>query len=291
MKTSIFFSKKSSIKLLLVTATIFCTSAGYAQIYKSAPYCTVSVARPDLANDVNRVKIGTLNYTITKKDSSYVYYNTVAAPDLKKGTVYPVTINHTQVDMESQLITVFIDYNRNNQFDTSEKVLNFTPLSLTTGKDLTGNVTIPATALTGVTRMRVIYMDVPFSGTPVADPCVNVDVYNMPITGTATSFYGGAWDFNVNIIAGGTGIEDLSDNNETVTAYPNPASEIISVSLKNKAAQGIVTLYDMTGKAIKVADLKNGEIKLIVSDIPNGIYFLKVNSVKEVFTNRVIVAH
>ncbi len=159
-----------------------------------------------------------------------------------------------------------------------------------TGTTVTGNAVMPATALTGTTRMRVIYMEAPIGSAQVADPCVNVDIYNMPVTGTSRSMYGGAWDFNVNITSGGTAINELSGSNERVV-YPNPAKETITISSTSTSQQGVITLYDITGKAVKAGVYKNGEAKLAVSDVPDGVYYLKENSEGKVLTEKVVVIH
>ena len=77
--------------------------------------------------------------------------------------------------------------------------------------------------------------------------------------------------------------------------YPNPATEAVTIRLQpsvTSATKHNVTITDIYGRKIKeVSVLGSNEIQLPVSDIPCGIYFIKlesdnVTSVKKVVINR-----
>lgn len=78
------------------------------------------------------------------------------------------------------------------------------------------------------------------------------------------------------------------------TAYPNPASSMVSIKYDMQNAQkGKITFYDMLGKKVKDIELneKQGIAKVDVSDFNSGVYFytFMVND-KAVVTKKLIVS-
>jgi PKD repeat protein len=106
--------------------------------------------------------------------------------------------------MEPIYFAVWIDFNRNNTFETSEIIMqnsNTIMRALPTFTDgdlwITKTFPIPAGTPTGTTRMRIARGMEPtgttYSSTFILDPCPDA----------ATFLMGCAYDFNVNIVAGG----------------------------------------------------------------------------------------
>jgi len=103
---------------------------------------------------ITRVRIGTLDNSSACSagpPAGYTYYSAVAAPTLYSGAANPITINHAAT--WSKADAVWIDYNQNGQFETSE----FTAIGTGAGgtAQISGTISIPSTALNGTTRMRV----------------------------------------------------------------------------------------------------------------------------------------
>ena len=98
------------------------------------------------------------------------YSGVVAAPMLIPGTTYPfsVTVGMCGATAFSGGISIFVDYNQNGVFDATEKVFGTTVTQAfaIAGTAVTGNITIPLTAMNGLTRMRVV--EVESNATPVA---------------------------------------------------------------------------------------------------------------------------
>lgn len=67
-------------------------------------------------------------------------------------------------------------------------------------------------------------------------------------------------------------------------AYPNPTSGLVSI--KNAAAMDI-TVYNVTGSQVLKAEKNVSQIDL--SDLPDGIYFLKFNTQTEVYTKKFVL--
>jgi hypothetical protein len=99
------------------------------------------------------------NTNTTCSTGAYASYTTNPAltTNLSQGATYPVTLD-LRVNAASSAAGIWIDYDHSGTFDASEYTLvgtgpatGFSALNLS----LTANVTIPATALTGPTRLRV----------------------------------------------------------------------------------------------------------------------------------------
>lgn len=74
---------------------------------------------------------------------------------------------------------------------------------------------------------------------------------------------------------GAVSVEYLSKNNST-SIYPNPASNNINISYKGNE-QVRATLFNLTGKMITSVDLQKGVNSINISQLTNGIYFIKLD--------------
>ena len=108
---------------------------------------------------IRGVFLGALANTSTCSTGGYASYttNTALTTTLAPGTTYPLTLD-LRVNATNSQAGVWIDYDHSGTFDVAEYTLigsgpatGFTGLNLS----LTGNLVVPATALTGITRMRV----------------------------------------------------------------------------------------------------------------------------------------
>lgn len=133
-----------------------------------ASYCA-SQASFGLYDEIFNVSVGTLNNTSNCNQTGAPgstlnlysnYSGMVAPPTLTAGSVYPfsVTVGQCGTFNNNGGVIVYMDFNQNGSFtDPGEQVYAsaMTTFSIA-GTTLTANITIPATALTGITRMRVI---------------------------------------------------------------------------------------------------------------------------------------
>jgi len=76
----------------------------------------------------------------------------------------------------------------------------------------------------------------------------------------------------------GTGVEEYV-NDKTISVYPNPASSEINIYLEN--LNGYLELFDLTGRKIMSIALSKGKNKLNTANLNTGIYFYKINSLRE----------
>ncbi|AMO20422.1 M4 family metallopeptidase [Flavobacterium columnare] len=154
--------------------------------------------------------------------------------------------------------SVWIDYNKNGTFESTEKVA--TGSSSSSG-NLTGTFTVPTTALAGQTRMRVQMK------------------YGSASTACETFSYGEVEDYTVNVgaaaIAGITFGTEISDeaNNYNMEIYPNPSNGLLNIrTLDDRTVS--YQIYNLMGQPLKSGTL-NQEIN--VSDLAAGMYVIEIN--------------
>ena len=115
-------------------------------------YCAASQSVGCGSNDViNNVTFGSINNTTTCTSvPSYTDYgSTVPAPNIVIGSTNPISISVGAGGTEN--VAVWIDYNQNGVFDATE----YTSVGSGSGVVITNNITIPASAIPGLTKMRV----------------------------------------------------------------------------------------------------------------------------------------
>ena len=92
-----------------------------------------------------------------------------------------------------------------------------------------------------------------------------------------------------------TDANKIATGNETkLTVYPVPANETLNFEIEstNNPGNATIFVYDVYGKLMlkkEISDERNGEIK--VSDLPTGIYLLKLNKSNESLTKRISIIH
>lgn len=92
----------------------------------------------------------------------------------------------------------------------------------------------------------------------------------------------------------GVSVKEITSNDVALNAYPNPATDQISVSysIDGNTNNAELTVFDIVGKKIKSYDLANTKDRLSidVSDLNSGVYFYSIMvEGKAVKTERVIV--
>lgn len=90
------------------------------------------------------------------------------------------------------------------------------------------------------------------------------------------------------IIEGNTlSIEDSKFKNLRI--HPNPTKDIIEISNINGISKEHISLFDITGKQIKLnANFENTSFRLNLSSLHKGVYFIHVKNKDKVFTHKVI---
>lgn len=167
---------------------------------------------------------------------------------------------------------VWIDFNQNGTFESSEKVVTG---SSSSANNLTDTVDVPAGATLGTTRMRVSMK------------------YNAAQTACETFTYGEVEDYTVNIVSSTRQESSASINGERLgnensldlMAYPNPAVDFIQVKLASRADNMTYKIVNTIGRVMKEGRLNSSNID--VSKLNTGMYILQVNDGQKLLTTKV----
>ena len=169
---------------------------------------------------------------------------------------------------------VWIDWNQNGIFDANERMVYG---SSSSAARLSSSFTVPSNALLGTTRMRVTMK------------------YNAAATACETFGYGEVEDYTINVVETSTYARndkqsEILDFEEptSVTLYPVPASNFITVSASNGVLLGNISIYSVTGSLVKVISSEHNSQRIDISDIPSGVYIISVENEREKFIEKFI---
>ncbi|MCF2874793.1 MULTISPECIES: M4 family metallopeptidase [unclassified Tenacibaculum] len=175
----------------------------------------------------------------------------------------------------NEYFVVWIDFNGDGDFsDSGEQV---TSGNSTTAGNRTTNITVPAGAKLGATRMRV-----------------SMKYNSAPTACEANLGDGEVEDYTVNITASSVGIVDTNIVGETIRTnaisnlmtYPNPAKNTIQIKLSSEANNMSYRIVNTIGKIVQVGRLSSSEIN--VSKLNTGIYILEVNDGQKILKTKLM---
>lgn len=279
------------MKTLLTTLAFFSILTCLAQSSDPAPYCASTFSYN--YNMIDQIKIkgqiqrfGAMGSVSTK--NQFAYYNNLVIPNFILGDTASISINFYGVnDMEPMFFAVFIDYNRNNSFEPSELVMQnsntiqaglntFTTAIQTVSK----NITVPTSASSGATRMRVIRASGPntpfqYSNSIILQPC----------NSNSTFGYGCSYDFNITLSSGPNSTHEV--NSKTSSIYPNPSNGLVTIKGSEPLKQ--LTITDMLGKTVFTVNNPTSTT-FDLSELPTGLYWIQyINKKEERFIEKIMI--
>jgi len=232
------------------------TLAGTTVNYCSATATNTSDER------IGNVKFGTINNTST---GTAGYENfTAISTDVMRGSAYTVSITPVWTSTKyNEAYAVYIDYNKDGDFTDSGELVWTKTGSQTS--PVTGSITIPASATSGTTRMRVMMQ------------------YNsVPSSSCGSYTYGQVEDYTVNIVSSGrTGESDSVDLFTDIKLYPNPARDILNISNTTNEEYKI---FDMGGKTVISGKMERGSVN--VSSLISGAYMIQIGEISKRFIKK-----
>ncbi|TSE08509.1 endonuclease [Aquimarina algiphila] len=171
---------------------------------------------------------------------------------------------------------VWIDFNKNGSFEASEQVVTG---STSNPGNLSYNFTIPTSASSGTTRMRV---SMKWNGAP---------------TSCETFGYGEVEDYTVNIGASVSKTKELAEvsidgklenENQIFSAqvYPNPTSSYVNLGIGDNREISF-KLTDMRGRIIKSGKTTKNRIEL--NDVKSGMYSIELNDGTRSVSTKIVV--
>jgi len=81
------------------------------------------------------------------------------------------------------------------------------------------------------------------------------------------------------------GIENFNSISLEASAFPNPTSDILFISVKEleKHEDLVFFIYDIKGKLISNQKITENRTQVIIGDLDSGVYFLKITNKKKEF--------
>jgi hypothetical protein len=110
-----------------------------------------------------------------------------------------------------------------------------------------------------------------------SDPVVNSIWLISSSAGTGTAVVGSTlYADDLGIITNPAGINELASSEVSISVYPNPATDYVTVS-NPSSVKATLTLSDVTGRVISSAKIDNGSTTTInVSTLPGGVYIYSI---------------
>ncbi|KAA9340326.1 PKD domain-containing protein [Adhaeribacter soli] len=197
-------------------------------------YC-VSNNHVNTVQWIGNVTLGTINNNTGQEPAAYGNY-THLSTTLMQGTSSPASVRLGSPTGGFRYAYIWIDYNKDGIFQTSERVFNGQGVASTPGGPIivSGNIAVPQNAQTGITRMRVL-MDFNSNQT---NPCITglamgeVEDYSVNIQpNTLPTVAGFTADLNT-VCTGSVQFSDASTNGATSWQwnFGDPASGAANTS-------------------------------------------------------------
>jgi len=242
-------------------------------------YCLAGSTAYDLYESITNVTFaGIDNSSPASKTTGYTDYTTLVSPaEVMLGQSYPIAVTDEFVaDQYGGYCKVYIDLNQDGVFDEASELMFGS--SYSGNQTMSGSISIPLTAITGTTRMRVIIEgDADNTGAlpcgsftwgeaedyavNISSPCTSADV---PVLSSAETTVCRGSDVTVSI----TG--NLNDATEWIIYTGScGGTPITSTSTNSFIINGIsaTTTYYVRGEGSSCDDLTCGNITITVEDI------------------------
>jgi hypothetical protein len=78
------------------------------------------------------------------------------------------------------------------------------------------------------------------------------------------------------------------ENTFGLNVYPNPANDVINVSL-NKSTNGTISIVDVAGKVVKTSLINGLTSSINASDLTNGVYYVTITDGTSIATEKVVI--
>ena len=241
-----------------------------------SPYCG-PIEYGFTVEEITNVSFAGINNTTssTSEVSHEIFLDQIG--EVTQGETYEIRLSGNTEGEYYNKFHVYFDWNQNGIFDESEYVEIVDRLFNSSGTDgafVSQNITVPADAVIGNTRMRV-KKEYVMTSDLVGDssPCDD------------TSYFGQAEDYTINVSPS----EDLGlseVNKTTIQVYPNPVVDFLSINTKERIK--VVTITDITGKLISNVKFNSKENKVDFSDLASGVYIVKIETEKGIKSFKVI---
>src|SRR5690554_2159860 len=227
------------------------------------PYCEIADATDVIVEEITVVEFAGTEIT-NDDDDNVLIDKTDVVVEITAGDTYTISVEgNTNGDFETNIVA-FIDWNQNGILDDAGEIYELGTLENSTGYDgvsVSMDITVPADAVPGQTRVRITktYFD-EFSD-PIINPCgIEFDPWGMGIY----PGYGQALDFTVNVGGGGTFPSPYCGitNGDDIIVHKITEVDFAGTNITNE--DGVSPLIDKTDVVADVA--VNDTYTLVVED-------------------------
>ncbi len=237
---------------------------------KAAPVAACIPSSQNVGNyayTVNNVSFNTINNpTSTSANAGYTNNTCSINTVVIAGQTYPLSVGLRANTSNAEQCQVYIDYNNNGTWETSERVLN-SSIAAGTTTSVSASVLIPTTAIQNtLLRMRVIGE----AGT----------LSSSEINCSTSLYVGDVEDYGV-YITSALGSDEFTFAN--LNYYPNPTENILYIN--NSTPIETVELYSIVGQKLLSKNVNAANTIVDITNYPQGTYFVTVyaNNQKNTF--------
>ena len=217
--------------------------------------------------------------------ASYKFYTnyTAAGPlDLFAAHTYKFSVYHimnTAIHTDAQ-VSIFIDFNGNQVFDTGERVYNGS--STASNFFLNAQVNIPGTVVVNTPVIMRVVLNEDLGPNPAND--TGLGSY---VSGETEDFY---LRFNIPVST-----TEVYDNISNVGIYPNPTPGVVNVDFNaTESTEVNIEVVSLTGSVLRTKNLGrvNGtqNISLDLTDLASGVYMMRFTAGDTKFVRKITVS-
>jgi hypothetical protein len=210
------------------------------------------------------------NYSNTSGNNNGYALFTATGLEWARGAGYPFSLSpEFSGQTYTEVFRIWLDADQNGQFDDpAERLYQSSPTSTT----VNGTLTVPASALPGLTRLRITMS------------------WDNPAPACGPFDYGETEDYCVTVLDSlATGLSGVPATDLGLSVFPNPSdgTAFLTLSLPRSAEVALAEVFNAQGQrvaAIPLDRLPAGMSLLPLSEVggwPAGMYFIRVSALGE----------
>lgn len=242
-----------------------------------SPYCGDENVTNVTVSEISKVEFaGVTNDSPINGNSATMENFTSTVFNVDRGSSYPISVTGGTHGQTTVSAYAYIDFNHNNQFDDHEKfnlgyLDNSDPVPQNQSGITSGTIHIPADALLGQTRFRLVkaYESSSWMGTLQNLPCP---------TGW---FIGQAEDYTINVQLGNLSTKEIAKASSKI--YPNPTTGVVNIKTTERIEK--YEVYSRSGQKV----LEGTSEIVHMNGLVPGTYLIKIQTKdKKMLTEKII---
>lgn len=129
-----------------------------------------------------------------------------------------------------------------------------------------------------------------FTGAAIGEDPDEVDFIVAPGTSNTVAGVGTYDNFMVRASASDTllGTNTVSVESSKLSVYPNPAKDYVNITNSGSTIVEKVTIVDVNGRVVKTVTSNSNDVRINISDLNTGVYFMNINTNEGPTTKKII---